>query len=63
MEAPRQESQMADPFIGLLLDLRRELRVQKNFALSDQIRLKLGELGVALEDSKEGTTWRWTKNN
>jgi cysteinyl-tRNA synthetase len=63
MEAAQQEAHAADPFIGLLLDLRRELRAQKNFALADQIRLKLGELGVALEDSKAGTTWRWTKTN
>ena len=63
MEAPRQESRVVDHYIDLLLDLRRELRAQKNFAMSDQIRLKLGELGVSLEDSKEGTTWRWTKNN
>ena len=63
MAATQQEAHAADPFIGLLLDLRRELRAQKNFALADQIRLKLGELGVTLEDSKAGTTWRWAKTN
>ncbi len=63
MAAAQQEAHAADPFIGLLLDLRRELRAQKNFALADQIRLKLGELGVTLEDSKAGTTWRWAKTN
>ncbi len=62
LEEAQQESQAADPFIGLLIDLRRELRVQKNYALADQIRLKLAALGVLLEDSKEGTTWRWNKN-
>ena len=61
LAAGQQEAHAADPFIGLLLDLRRELRTQKNFGLSDQIRLKLAELGVAMEDSKEGTAWRWTK--
>jgi cysteinyl-tRNA synthetase len=27
--------------------------------LSDQVRDRLAELGVLLEDSKTGTTWRW----
>jgi cysteinyl-tRNA synthetase len=56
-----QESQAADPFIGLLIDLRRELRAQKNYALADQIRQKLTALGVLLEDSKEGTSWHWNQ--
>jgi cysteinyl-tRNA synthetase len=47
------------PFIELLIDLRRELRQQKLWDLSDKIRADLADLGVLLEDSKEGTTWRW----
>jgi cysteinyl-tRNA synthetase len=58
---PEQESQVADPFIVLLLELRREVRAQKNYALADQIRQKLAALGVVLEDSKEGTSWHWNK--
>jgi cysteinyl-tRNA synthetase len=61
LEEAKQESQAADPFIGLLIDLRRELRTQKNYALADQIRQKLAGLGVVLEDSKEGTTWHWNQ--
>ncbi len=49
----------ADPFIGLLLNLRKSLRDQKLWALSDQIREGLNDLGVVIEDNKEGTTWRW----
>jgi cysteinyl-tRNA synthetase len=49
----------ATPFITLLLEIRRELRQQKLWALSDMVRDRLTELGVLLEDSKEGTTWRW----
>jgi cysteinyl-tRNA synthetase len=54
---PRQELQAADPFIGLLVDMRSELRKQKLWALSDQIRNRLTDLGVTIEDSKEGSTW------
>jgi cysteinyl-tRNA synthetase len=49
----------ADPFIDLLLEVRNELRAQKNWALSDKIRDELKALGVILEDSKDGTTWSW----
>ncbi len=49
----------ADAFINLLIEVRRELRSQKLWALSDLVRDRLADLGVLLEDSKEGTTWRW----
>ncbi len=49
----------ADAFIDLLLDLRQELRAQKNYALSDQIRDQLAQLGVVIEDTTNGSTWHW----
>lgn len=49
----------ADPFIDLLIELRSSLRKDKQWAYSDLIRDRLKELGVTLEDSKDGTTWRW----
>ena len=54
----KQGSTDADAFINLLIEVRAEVRRQKLWALSDQIRDKLKELGVTIEDSKEGTTWR-----
>ncbi len=53
------EGSDAAPFIDLLVELRKELRVQKLWALSDLVRNRLGELGVTLEDGKEGTIWNW----
>jgi len=52
-------SEGADKFIDLLMEVRSEVRKQKLWALSDQIRNRLKELGVTLEDSKEGSHWRW----
>ncbi len=49
----------ADKFIGLLIEIRSEMRKQKNWAMSDLIRDRLNGLGVAIEDSKDGTTWHW----
>ena len=51
--------QSAAPFIDLLVELRTEIRKEKLYALSDQIRDRLAELGVTLEDSKQGTTWHF----
>jgi cysteinyl-tRNA synthetase len=50
----------ADKFIDLLVEVRREARAQKLWAFSDLIRDKLKELGVTIEDNKEGTSWRWS---
>jgi cysteinyl-tRNA synthetase len=56
----KQGSAQADPFVELLVEVRSEVRKQKLWALSDLIRDRLAALGVALEDSKDGTTWRWS---
>ncbi|RJP49740.1 MAG: cysteine--tRNA ligase [Anaerolineaceae bacterium] len=48
-----------DPFVNLLIEVRTEARKQKQWAMSDLIRDRLKELGVTIEDSKDGTTWRW----
>ena len=48
----------ASPFIELLIELRRELRDAKQYQLADRIRSQLTELGVTLEDSAAGTSWK-----
>ncbi|WP_298004107.1 MULTISPECIES: cysteine--tRNA ligase [Anaerolinea] len=53
--------QEAAPFIDLLVEVRSELRKQKLWALSDMIRDRLAALGVTLEDTREGTLWRYEK--
>jgi cysteinyl-tRNA synthetase len=55
----KQGSGDADQFINLLVEVRSEVRKQKLWQLSDLIRDKLKESGIVIEDSKEGTTWRW----
>ncbi|MCB0079031.1 MAG: cysteine--tRNA ligase, partial [Anaerolineales bacterium] len=51
------DSAEAAPFIDLLVALRGQLRADKQWALADQLRDRLAELGVTLEDGAEGTTW------
>lgn len=46
-----------DALIEILIDLRTTLREQRQFETADIVRTKLEELGIALQDSKTGTTW------
>ncbi len=57
----KEEAAAADvvPFIEHLIEIRSELRKQKQWALADRIRDRLNALGVALEDTPQGTVWRW----
>jgi cysteinyl-tRNA synthetase len=43
--------------IHMLIEMRKQARDNKNFALSDQIRDQLIALGIQLKDGKEGTTF------
>ena len=51
-------SMAAAPFIELLIELRRELRADKHYALADRVRSGLSELGIVLEDGAGGTKWK-----
>jgi cysteinyl-tRNA synthetase len=46
-----------DPFVDLLLEVRRELRREKLWVLSDLVRDRLKALGIVVEDSKDGSIW------
>ena len=59
LEKSREVDQAADKFVDLLIEMRRDLRANKLWELSDKVRDRLAELGVVLEDSKEGTSWHW----
>ncbi|MFV8370271.1 cysteine--tRNA ligase [Flavobacterium sp. LB2R40] len=43
--------------VTMLIDMRKQARENKNFALSDQIRDQLIAIGIQLKDGKEGTTF------
>ena len=51
----------ASPFIDLLVSTRTELREARQFALADRIRDELAAQGVVLEDSAQGTVWRYQR--
>jgi cysteinyl-tRNA synthetase len=47
-----------DEQIQRLIDERNQARRNRNFALADQIRDRLYEMGYAIEDTKEGVRWK-----
>jgi len=59
LETKTASTSAADPFIDLLVELRKDLRAEKLYALTDKIRDRLTALNVVIEDSKDGTNWRW----
>jgi cysteinyl-tRNA synthetase len=56
-ESSQDDSGKLNGTIELLIQLRKEARDSKNWALSDQIRDELLSLGIQLKDGKEATTF------
>lgn len=47
-----------DSVMGILIDLRQELRKRKMYDLADMIRDRVKDAGFSLEDSSEGAKWK-----
>jgi len=60
LKSTQENTNNSDKLTGvveLLIQLRKEAKENKNYALSDEIRNKLLEKGIQLKDSREGTTF------
>jgi len=44
--------------MAVFIDVREALRRKKEYALSDEIRADLREMGIIIEDKEEGVRWR-----
>jgi cysteinyl-tRNA synthetase len=56
-----KDAKEADGIIKLLSDKRLELRRARKYGDADAVRYDLKELGVTLEDTPQGTVWRYKK--
>ncbi|OGN96034.1 MAG: cysteine--tRNA ligase [Chloroflexi bacterium RBG_13_51_36] len=54
-----QSTPDTDAFIGLLASVRDDLRRNQQWQLADRIRKGLADLGVTLEDTPQGTRWKY----
>jgi cysteinyl-tRNA synthetase len=49
----------AEAFVSLLASVRDDLRQSRQWPIADKIREGLADLGVTLEDTPEGTRWKY----
>ncbi|MEM3341560.1 MAG: cysteine--tRNA ligase [Thermoplasmata archaeon] len=54
----KEDSALVDRLVKLLIDLRQDARKKKDFKTADTIRDSLKDIGIILEDSKDGTVWK-----
>jgi cysteinyl-tRNA synthetase len=52
------DANVSDALMQMIIRWRKEARAKRDFAMSDDIRNELDAAGIALEDTKDGTTWR-----
>lgn len=56
--APGNTEELIEPYIDLLVELRANLRSARQWEQADQIRRRLTDLGILLEDGPQGTQWK-----
>jgi cysteinyl-tRNA synthetase len=62
LEASQTELQIKN-IMEVLVELRENLRENKDFASADLIRERLQKIGIEFKDLPEGTTWEMTDKN
>lgn len=50
-----------EKLIELILEIREEARLKRDYATADKIRLKLAELGIIVEDTRDGPRWSFKR--
>jgi cysteinyl-tRNA synthetase len=58
-ESTGSEGETLKKLMELLIEYRAEARTNKNFEMADLIRDRLKSMNIIIEDSKEGTTWKF----
>jgi cysteinyl-tRNA synthetase len=53
-----KEEELLDSDIEALIEERQAARKSKNFARADEIRNMLSDMGIVLEDTREGVKWK-----
>lgn len=58
IEIREKEEKIDEDLINILIQIREKARKEKQFAIADEIRDKLAEKGIVLEDTPFGTKWK-----
>jgi cysteinyl-tRNA synthetase len=57
-ETGQSDTNMLDGLLQLIMTQRQEARQRRDFKSADEIRNRLTELGITLEDTTEGSRWK-----
>jgi cysteinyl-tRNA synthetase len=52
-----KDEQLSSELMNLIISLRNEAKLRKDFTASDKIRDELKKAGVILKDTKDGSKW------
>ena len=53
-----EDSQLVAKLVDLLIELRQQARQKKDWSTADQLRDRLNEIGIVLEDTPKGVRWK-----
>jgi cysteinyl-tRNA synthetase len=56
--ADEVSGQLVEGLMDIILDVRQQYRDEREWEKADALRDRLAELGIAVDDRPEGTTWR-----
>ena len=46
----------------LVIDIRNDSRLRKDWVMADKVRDRLHEIEIELQDTPSGTNWKWEDN-
>jgi len=52
------DDELLNKLVNVLIEQRNDARKQKDYARADELRNRLDEIGIVLEDKPDGTAWR-----
>jgi len=56
-EKVNENNQITEGLMTMIMEMRQDAKLNKNWAVADAIRNKLSELGITIKDTKEGVVW------
>jgi len=53
------DSELVGKLVDIVIEQRSEARNERNFVKADNLRKRLDNIGIVLEDKPDGTGWKW----
>jgi cysteinyl-tRNA synthetase len=55
-------TRLVNQLMELVIDIRDDSRLRKDWVMADKVRDRLHEVGIELQDTPSGTNWEWRGN-